>query len=217
MSRPAKLSGTLWPVHLKPLDDELLSSWMIRLARAYEIKPMWFWRLFWPVDFREIDVEAPGGLLGLLAAKTATPFARALATTLTMLAREHRVVRQVRYCRACIADDPEPYFRRRWQLHSFLLCEMHGIPLSSGCPHWRHEVMPEKVPLTRDSMAWCSQCGEDLRTTQRDFMPSHPLGQVLDWQKRLWMLLRDSQYTSIADGVSSEATTAPCLPPPQLR
>ena len=61
--------------------------------------------------------------------------------------------------------------------------------------------MPEKVPLTRDSIAWCSQCGEDLRTTEQGFMPSHPLGQVLDWQKRLWILMRDLQYTSIAGGV----------------
>lgn len=182
----------LWPIHLKPLDDELLSSWMIRLARAYDIKPVWFWRLFWPVDFREIDVEAPGGLLGLLAAKTATPFARALATTLTMLAREHRVVRKVRYCRACLADDPEPYFRRRWQLHSFLLCEIHGIPLSSGCPEWQHELMPELVPPSRDSMAWCLRCGEDVRAGTQEFTSCRPAAQVLDWELRLWKLLDSS-------------------------
>jgi hypothetical protein len=42
MSRPAGLSGVLWPIHPKPLEDEQLSSWMIRLARAYEIKPVSF-------------------------------------------------------------------------------------------------------------------------------------------------------------------------------
>jgi hypothetical protein len=69
MSRPAELSGTLWPIHLKPLDDELLSSWTIRLSRAYDIKPVWSWRLFWPVDFRAIDVDAPGGLLDFRGAQ----------------------------------------------------------------------------------------------------------------------------------------------------
>lgn len=123
MSRPADLSGGLWPIHLKPLDDELLSSWMIRLARAYAIKPVWFWRLFWPVDFRAVDVETPGGLLDLLARKTATPFRRAVQTTLTAIAREHSVLSTVRYCAQCISEDPQPYLRRQWQLRSFLLCD----------------------------------------------------------------------------------------------
>ena len=197
MSRPADLSGRLWPIHLKPLEDELLSSWMIRLARAYDIKPVWFWRLFWPVDFRTVDIEAPGGLVDLLASKTATPFACAAGTTLTMLAHEYGVVHHVRYCCACFARDPEPYFRRRWQLQSFLLCETHGIRLSNGCPHWRHELTPEKVPLTRDSMAWCVQCGEDLRSARHELLAlSRPADQVLDWQKRLWRLVSGGRETS---------------------
>ncbi len=28
-------TGTLWPVHLKPQEDELLSSWLTRLALAH--------------------------------------------------------------------------------------------------------------------------------------------------------------------------------------
>src|SRR5687767_8033265 len=29
------LSGALWPLRLKPYDDELLSSWLVRLSRVY--------------------------------------------------------------------------------------------------------------------------------------------------------------------------------------
>jgi TniQ len=29
------LSGEFWPIRPKPYDDELLSSWIVRLARAY--------------------------------------------------------------------------------------------------------------------------------------------------------------------------------------
>lgn len=29
------LSGKLYPVHLKPKDDELLTSWIVRLALAH--------------------------------------------------------------------------------------------------------------------------------------------------------------------------------------
>ena len=196
MSRPVGLSGVLWPIHPKPLDDELLSSWMIRLARAYEIKPVSFWRLFWPVNFRHVDVDAPGGLLDLLAMKTATPFERTVQTTLTAIAQEqYDVTLTRRFCQKCLAADPEPYFRRRWQLCSFLLCDLHGIPLITGCPRLGHDPVPERVPLSRDSIAWCVPCAEDLRTARRQaaepFTPARPAGQVLDWERRLWNLIGD--------------------------
>ena len=34
MAIPEHLSGTIWPIHPKPLPDELLTSWMVRIARA---------------------------------------------------------------------------------------------------------------------------------------------------------------------------------------
>ena len=32
------LSGRLWPAHVKPQQDELLSSWLVRLAMAHGVK-----------------------------------------------------------------------------------------------------------------------------------------------------------------------------------
>jgi hypothetical protein len=190
MSRPAHLSGTLWPIHLKPLDEELLSSWMIRLARAYAIKPVWFWRLFWPVDFRNVDWAAPGGLLELLALKTAAPLDRTVQTTLTVLSQAHAIASSLRYCPVCLVEDTEPYFRRRWQMPFLLLCERHGAVFLQGCPHCRRPLRPELVPLSRDSMAWCSHCGHDLRRPERESIPpSRARHQVLDWERRLWKLV----------------------------
>jgi hypothetical protein len=33
-----------WPLHPAPLDDETLSSWLSRLAAAYEMAPRVFWQ-----------------------------------------------------------------------------------------------------------------------------------------------------------------------------
>jgi len=199
MSRPTDLSGRLWPIHLKPFDDELLSSWMIRLARAYDIKPVWFWRLFWPVDFRTVDIEAPGGLLDLLARRTATSFERALETTLTAMAQEHSIARTLRYCVPCMAKGPQ-YFRRRWQLRSFLLCERHGVPLRTGCSEWGHELTPEAASPGEDSILWCSRCRSTVRIPGAEpFVPCRPVGQVLDWQSRLWNLLANAGRMSHGD------------------
>lgn len=174
---------------------------MVRLARVYEIKPVWFWRLFWMVDFRSVDRQPAAGLLHIIAEKTATSFERTLATTLAGLSEEgYGVAGNRRYCRECLATDPEPYFRRRWQFRAFLLCDMHGIPLSTGCYRRGHDLTPELVPLERDSIAWCLKCDEDLRIDSGDrFTPCRPASQVLDWEKRLWMLLADSQMRGSGD------------------
>src|SRR5215467_9687570 len=71
--------GPLWPIHLKPYDDELLSSWLVRLSRAYGVTPHRFctsgWRhpAFWN---RDIDKGIYDDVLQVLADKTATPPAR---------------------------------------------------------------------------------------------------------------------------------------------
>lgn len=157
---------------------------------------MSFWRLFWPVNFRHVDIEAAGGLLDLLATKTSTSFERTVQTPLTAIVQEkYDVTLTRRFCQKCLAADAEPYFRRRWQLCSFLLCDVHGIPLITGCPRLGHDPVPERVPLSRDSIAWCVPCDEDLRTARRQaaepFTPCRPVEQVLDWERRLWNPARE--------------------------
>jgi hypothetical protein len=78
------LSGRLWPLHGKPYDDEVLSSWLVRLSRAYGAAPARFCAQIWPhraLWSRDIDQGTDHELLRVLTAKTATPRARVLATT----------------------------------------------------------------------------------------------------------------------------------------
>ncbi|MDQ6759491.1 MAG: TniQ family protein [Acidobacteriota bacterium] len=121
------ISGPLWPIYPKPFPDELLSSWMVRIARAYRIRPASFWkRQAGSVDFRNVDLTAEDRLLRLIGLKTGTPLDRVRATTLRAY-REcgvdwyggHETV--IRFCPACLEE--RPYFRRRWRL-GFLRCAM---------------------------------------------------------------------------------------------
>jgi hypothetical protein len=88
-------SGTLYPLHLKPKDDELLSSWIVRLSLAHGLASTEFasflrfpriWRLkdidlnirtteFTPVTYLTKLIDA-------LSQKTATPLERVQGTTL---------------------------------------------------------------------------------------------------------------------------------------
>src|SRR5712691_10497025 len=74
-----------WPLHPLPLDDELLSSWIARLARAYHLDAHTFCQAalaFQAQDVRWLDYQAPPALLATLSHKTGCPVARLVATTL---------------------------------------------------------------------------------------------------------------------------------------
>src|ERR1700687_1233098 len=77
--------SALWPARVKPRDDELLSSWIVRLAAANFLKLHSFCKFVWPnraLWNRDIDKSADRGFVSPLIRSTGTPPARAWATTM---------------------------------------------------------------------------------------------------------------------------------------
>ena len=155
----ASTGRTLWPLHRKPLPDELLSSWLVRLATAQALKVHSFCVANWPrraIWSRDIDKSADAEIVDVLAERTATPRPRVEATCLAayegVLYESHNPVgntrwilpvgiyhrtrraRGLQYCPACLEEDPVPYFRRAWRLACFTVCVRHDLPLRDGCP-----------------------------------------------------------------------------------
>ena len=149
----------LWPVHLKPQRDELLSSWIVRLAMSHGQKLHTFCSLTWPgkaIWNRDIDRCAGKELLQVLETKTGTSIKRVWATTLgayegrlyekhTVLGPNpwilstgvyHRTRKRfgLQYCSSCLAEDREPYYRREWRLAFNVFCEKHQLLLRDRCP-----------------------------------------------------------------------------------
>src|SRR6185369_12897990 len=80
------LSGKVWPAHPKPLQDELLSSWIVRVAEANVIKLQTLsWMLFgngqspWN---RDIDRNAPRWLIEALSQHTGSNYWEVFHTAL---------------------------------------------------------------------------------------------------------------------------------------
>jgi len=154
------LTSPLWPIRYRPLPDELLSSWLVRLAHGHGLKVQTLCNLIFgdqrQVWNRDIDRLAPMWLITELCRQTDTPFDVAWATTLRtyegwlypkyrssgmlhwilMLNMYHRK-RQgygMQFCPHCLASDPVPYLRKSWRVAFNTVCAQHGNLLADRCP-----------------------------------------------------------------------------------
>lgn len=177
MSNLTGLSGTLWPIHLKPYLNEILSSWMVRLAHAHGLKVQTFYSLvlgrnrnIWN---RDIDKFAPDWLLETLSTFTGTPYKNVFNTTLRSyegmlyekhqpcgntqwinpLGVYHRIHKDfgLQFCPICLAQDEHPYYRKFWRLGFYTECERHHIILHDRCPQCGKAINFHRVELGHKS------------------------------------------------------------------
>lgn len=153
-------TSPLWPIRYKPLPDELLSSWLVRLAHGHGLKVQTFCNLIYgnrlQVWNRDIDRLGPDWLVNELSARTGTQLEIAYGTTLR--AYEGLLYRQfklsgvlpwiltlkmyhrkyegfgLQYCPLCLREDSEPYFRKSWRVAFNTVCIKHQCMLRDRCP-----------------------------------------------------------------------------------
>lgn len=154
------LGGTLWPVHLKPQPDELLSSWIVRLSHAHGYKVQTMCAILFgqgsAIWNRDIDRSAPPEIGKILVQATGVAAEQFEGTTLRAyegwlferhnpngltrwlvpLGVFHRTRRRpgLMFCPQCLMEDAEPYYRRRWRLAFSTVCARHGCYLQDACP-----------------------------------------------------------------------------------
>lgn len=211
----------LWPVHPQPLPDELFSSWLIRLAHGNGLKVQsfyggWLGRsvAMWN---RDIDRLAPPDLISVLSSSTGIPASILTSHSVQGLAgiisedvpvgghtdwlMPLQVYHRTRngfglmFCRACLREDREPYFRRRWHLAFITCCTLHGQRLLDRCTSCQSPVQPHRADMVRRrgladqaTMTRCARCGVDLR---RGALLDAAPAKLIELQRRLEGALRD--------------------------
>lgn len=183
IERGEQTGESLWPLRLKPYPDELFSSWLVRLAREYEMPFAAFCRAVWPTRKlrRDIDREIDDEALHLLSRKTGVSYADLFGMTLRSheeqacpgneeLARElyfrdHRTDLAIRFCSECLFG-PDEYFRKDWRLDFFTLCPEHWVPLKEGCPRCGAACLFAGVPF-HYPLSSCHCCHRSLRYSER--------------------------------------------------
>lgn len=152
-------TSPLWPIRYKPLPDELLSCWLLRLAHGHGLKVQTFCNLLFgnrhQVWNRDIDRLAPDWLLSELSIRTGTSIEAVHATTLRAfegtLFKKFKVTGHLpwvlpvgmyhrkrssygqQFCPLCLGTDSTPYFRRTWRLAFVTTCPTHKIMLHDRC------------------------------------------------------------------------------------
>ena len=161
----------LWPIHPHPLPDELLSSWMIRIAHGNGFKVHNFYAEFFgrekQIWNRDIDHHAPLWLLEALEERTGVSRARIEQTTLRNfeswvfdeftengitkgvlpLGVFHRTRRSFgqQFCPLCFREDSQPYLRRRWRLALTFICDRHRVFMQDRCPTCERPLIPHRA------------------------------------------------------------------------
>ncbi|MFA6062870.1 MAG: TniQ family protein [Gallionella sp.] len=153
-------SSPIWVCHPKPLPDELLTSWMVRIAHGHSMKLQTFFRVslgkgqeIWS---RDVDRQTPEWLVRALSEHTGVGTKEIEQTSLLAYTQVlYQVYRWsgyqawilplkmratsyrhhgVQFCPQCLAEDHVPYFRKRWRVAFYTTCTKHNCMLHDRCP-----------------------------------------------------------------------------------
>lgn len=204
----------LLPVRPRPFPQELLSSWLFRLAQANSQKLHSLTRLVlgdrqvWNRDIDRLADEAVllalagvtgaevevlrRSTLGALTGRVYTDFhAHGVNRWILPLGMYHRTrrLRGLMYCPACLAE--RPAFLVPWRLSLSVVCARHGTVLQDVCPNCAAPVVPHRVDLA-------AHLSKSLPTRQSQgqcFQCGTPLSsvpgrqasaEVVAWQQAIW-------------------------------
>lgn len=132
------LTTTLWPIRYKPFPDELLSSWLMRIAHGHGLKAQTFCNLIFGTRYqvwnRDVDRLAPPWLIDALVQGTGVSTQTALETTLHAyegqlyrnfrsagalqwiqtlhMYHRKRMGYGIQFCPACLRECEQIYYRR---------------------------------------------------------------------------------------------------------
>lgn len=195
--------GAQFLLHPQPQEDELLSSWLVRVALEHLTAPATFVNLYLPrwknaLWASDVDLQGDGCLLEALAAKSGikkdTLFAMTLrgyegflfertftktgATPFVMPLRmrgRRCTFPGLRFCPKCLAEDSKPYFRKKWRLSFSTACPRHTCFLLDRCQACGKPLTLYRFQPSGDFPS-CSHCGFLFKEAQVEVIDGNSYG-----------------------------------------
>lgn len=180
------LGKAIWPVPLALSPDELLSTWIVRLALANGCEPLVLTGFLWPgwrpwtidldraSDFSYLEPLSrySGIRIGSLVAASLRAVARATTGTskkpnttgpwiLSLGTRNRKRLGGLQYCSYCFNGDATPFYRLQWRLAWHTCCPNHQVILNDRCFWCRAAIEPHRLTTRHSNTAYCARCGDN--------------------------------------------------------
>lgn len=205
-----------------PLREEALASWAARTALGFGLSVGSYLQ---QLGIGSLGAAGRGGdsrkrVLESLARSTRRDMAELSALTTTHLARDllgesgarepagiwlirHSLYLDIRrgqglpYCRQCLREDREPFFRNLWFLSFVSVCPVHRGYLRTTCPACASPYDFRELHGDAGTLAQCARCKRDVRARDpKGVPPAKPAEvNVRESQGRVLSALREGAVT----------------------
>ena len=189
VTRFIDLNNQKFRVKPKPQEDELLSSWLVRVARAHLTHTTSFTNMHFKeyrtniIWQRDLDIWCPDELIERISFKSG--YSQDIIFNMTLKSLEGIVTDKITgktftpniralgnychiktkgglmFCPECLKEDKIPYFRKIWRLKEHTICKKHNIELLDRCPNCSTPLTISKSFQEKD-FTFCYKCGNKL-------------------------------------------------------
>jgi len=209
----------LLPAYSKPLQDELLSSWLARMSQDHGLQVYEFCKLCWPklaLFERDIDRNINDETINDIAARTNCSFEEVKSTSLRYF--EHKLYnplikkqysrtkwilpvgreafkyknKGLMFCPGCLSNDQKnPYYRKKWRLALSIVCPDCECYLYDCCPRCRSPIcfFRNSIGLTNHAIFKHWGTCYNCKKDLRENEIKHAPADVVKLQKHLYEIL----------------------------
>lgn len=175
-----------WPLAQNLLEDELLTSWLVRNAFAHGCSPLVLTGHLWPSwrcwtldldrgltpDQSQLLSKAVGIAVSDISSCTLRPIAQSISPwidagtatwpwIMVIGGRNRRHAGGLQCCPFCL-EEGVPYYRLSWRLAWHTCCERHMNRLIDSCVHCGAPLQPHRLDYEIADCSKCYRCGHRL-------------------------------------------------------
>ena len=190
------IADSMFRIRPLPLNDELLSSWLIRTAYMHHSDPATFLNLYFPeYDYHlwdnDLDLYNQDSFIKRLSQKTG--YKKEIFYGMTLKSYEGRLSETIHYnnrnafimpifrrkrnirqhaqriCPLCLKEDKQPYLRKTWRLFFSTACVKHKCFLIDKCPSCGEPFVIHKRLYDGD-FPHCRKCGFSFKSAEPELI-----------------------------------------------
>lgn len=187
-----------------PFKDEILSSWIVRVAYAHKTHPHTFvnqYLNYRPYSFflSECDLTLDEAMINTIDEKCRynIDVRSLMLTTYGGYIQENIYdnnptifFAHQKYCPICLREDKVPYFRKKWRVVFYNICHKHSCYLYEHCPSCKSILDISKMYNNKLPYTYCQKCGFELKRGRK--LPIHKKYiSNLEYQNRIFKIIHD--------------------------